>query len=55
MSKDASAKYYPNNKERLHKIACERYQSLSKEKKEKSNKMVVNNTKSTKRRKRKTF
>ena len=32
MSKDSSAKYYQNNKEKL-KTACERYQSLSKEKK----------------------
>ena len=30
MSKDSSAKYYQNNKERLQKKACERYQSLSK-------------------------
>ena len=31
MSKDSSAKYYQNNKERLQKEACETYQSLSKE------------------------
>ena len=35
MSKDASAKYYQNNKERLQKKARERYQSLSKELKDK--------------------
>ena len=40
MSKDLSAKCYPNNKERILKRACERYQSLSKEKKEKSDNMV---------------
>ena len=33
ISKDSSAKYYQNNKERLQKKACERYQSLTKEKK----------------------
>ena len=31
MSKDSSAKYYQNNKEKLQKKADERYQSLSKE------------------------
>ena len=30
MSKDPSAKYYQNNKERIQKKAPERYQSLSK-------------------------
>ena len=30
-----SAKYYQENKEKLHKKACERYQNLSKEEKEK--------------------
>ena len=35
MSKDSSAKYYQNNKERLQKKARERYQSLSKGEKEK--------------------
>ena len=36
MSKDSSAKYYQNNKEGLQKKnARERYQSLSKEEKEK--------------------
>ena len=33
--KDSSAKYYQNNKKRLQKNACERYQSLFKEEKEK--------------------
>ena len=45
MSKDLSAKCYPNNKERILKRARERYQSLSKEKKEKSGNMVVDDTK----------
>ena len=35
MSKDSSAKYYQNNKERLQKKSSERYQSLSKEEREK--------------------
>ena len=35
MSKNLSGKYYQENKERLIKRACERYQSLSKEEKEK--------------------
>ena len=35
MSKDSSAKYYKNNKERFFKKACGRYQSLSTEEKEK--------------------
>ena len=35
MCKDSSAKYYQNNQERLQKKFCERYQSLSKEEKEK--------------------
>ena len=35
MSKNFSAKYYQENKERLQKKACERYQNHSKEKKEK--------------------
>ena len=46
MSKNLSAKYYQENKERLQKKACERYQSLSKEEKEKkSDNMAVNLTK----------
>ena len=34
MSKNVSAKYYQENKERLLKKACERYQNLSKNEKE---------------------
>ena len=33
MCKDLSAKYYQNNKERLHKKSCEKYQNLSEEEK----------------------
>ena len=44
MSKNLLAKYYQENKERLQKKACERYQNLSKEEKENSNNMVVNDT-----------
>ena len=35
MSKTLSAKYYQENKERLQKKACKRYQNLFKEQKEK--------------------
>ena len=35
MSKTLSLKYYQENKERLQKQACERYQNLPKEEKEK--------------------
>ena len=35
VSKNWSAKYYPENKERLEKTACVRYQNLSKEEEEK--------------------
>ena len=35
MLKDSSTKYYQNNKEKLQKKARERYQSLSKEEKQK--------------------
>ena len=45
MFKDSSAKYYHDNKEKLQKKALERYQSLSKEEKEKSNNMGMNNIK----------
>ena len=34
MSKDSSAKYCQNNKERLQNKVCEKYQRLSKEEKE---------------------
>ena len=43
--KDSSAKYYQNNKERLKKKARERYQSISKEEKEKNDNMVAKVTK----------
>ena len=39
MSKDSSAKFYQNNKERLQENTHERYQSLSK--KEKENKSTI--------------
>ena len=47
MSSDSSNKYYQNNKERLQKIARERYESLSKEENEKKRryKTVVNDPK----------
>ena len=45
MSKNLSAKYYQENNERLKEKACERYQNLSKEEKEKNNNMVMNATK----------
>ena len=37
MSKDLLAKYYQDNKEILQKVNLERYQSFSKEEKEKKN------------------
>ena len=45
MSKNLSAKYYQENKERLQKKSREKYQSLSKEEKKKADNMVVNVTK----------
>ena len=45
MSKNLSAKYYQENKERLQIKSRERCQNLSKEEKEKSDHMVVNITK----------
>ena len=41
-AKKLSAKYYHENKERLQEKACERYQNLSKEEKEKREDIVVN-------------
>ena len=42
MSKNLSAKYYKKNKEKLErKNACERYQDLFKEEKEKNPKNIV--------------
>ena len=49
MSKNLSAKYYRENKGRLQKRARERYQNISKEKKEKNENMIVNVTKSLRR------
>ena len=45
MSKHSSAKYDQINKERLQKKARERHQSLSKKEKEKSDNLVVKDTK----------
>ena len=45
MSKNLSAKYYQENKERLQKKPCKRYWDLSKDEKEKSKNMVVTFTK----------
>ena len=48
MSKDSSTKYYQDNKETLQEKACERYQSLCRKKKRKSNNMIANNIKISK-------
>ena len=48
MSKNLSAKYCQENKERLQNTAREIYQNLFKEEKEKSINMVVNITKTSK-------
>ena len=45
MSKDSSAKYYQNNKERLQKELIKDIKVFLKKKKIKSNNMVVNDTK----------
>ena len=45
MSKNLSAKYYQENKERLQKKLLKDYQNLQKKKKTKSINMVVNVTK----------
>ena len=45
MSKNSSTKYYQDNKKTLQKRDRERYQTLSKEEKEKNNNMAVNDTK----------
>ena len=45
MSKNLSAKYYQENKERLQKKSRERYQNPSKEEKEKSDITVASVTK----------
>ena len=44
MSKDSPTKCYQNTK-KYYKTNCKRYQSLSKEQKEKSDNMVMNDTK----------
>ena len=43
MSKDSSAKYYQNNKERLQKKSREKYRSLSEEEKTRRDNMAANN------------
>ena len=45
MSENLSAKYYLDNKERLQRKPREKYYSLSQEETQKSNNMVVSNTK----------
>ena len=50
ISKDSSAKYYQNNKERLQKKLVKGIKVFIKKKKKRSN-MVVNDTKSIRRRK----
>ena len=45
MSKYLSAKYYQDNKERLHKKLMKVIKFFLKEKKKKSNNMVINDTK----------
>ena len=45
MSKDSSAKYYQNNKERLQKNLVKGIKVFLKKKKKKSNNMVVNDVK----------
>ena len=45
MSNNFSAKYYQQNKERLQKKACERYQNQNKEENEKYDNIVENVTK----------
>ena len=45
MSKDSSAKYYRDKKERRQKQASEKYRRLLKEEQEKSGNTVVNNIK----------
>ena len=45
MSKNLSAKYYQENKERLQQTLAKDIKNFLKKKKKKSNNMVVNNTK----------
>ena len=53
MFENSSAKHYLDNKERLLKKTCERYQSFSKEEKEKTSNLVVKNTKTSQKMKKK--
>ena len=55
MPKTLSGKYYQENKERLQKKSCKRYQHFSKEQKEKSGNMVMNVTKINQRMKNKSL
>ena len=55
MPKDSLAKDDQNNKERLQNKVCERYQSLYKKEKKKSNNMVVNDAKIYQKRKNKSL
>ena len=55
MSKDSSAKYYQNNKERLQKRLAKDIKVLSREEKEKSKNMIVNDTRIYQKKKKKNF
>ena len=55
MSKDSSAKYYQNNKERLQKKLVKDIRVFLMKKKEKSNNMVVNDRKTYQKMKNKRF
>ena len=55
MPKDSSAKYYQNNKERLQKRLAKDIKVLSREEKEKSKNMIVNDTRIYQKKKKKNF
>ena len=55
MSKDSSAEYYQNNKERLQKRLAKDIKVLSREEKEKSKNMIVNDTRIYQKKKKKNF
>ena len=55
MSKDSSAKYYQNNKERLQKRLAKDIKVFSREEKEKSRNMIVNDTRIYQKKKKKNF
>ena len=55
MSKDSSAKYYQNNKERLQKRLAKDIKVLSREEKEKSKNMIVNDRRIYQKKKKKNF